>query len=77
MGKNNTIPLSSSFMLTSILGFFVSVYFVMQLSTTWGFTFALFFVIMFIASIVSISNIDPDDRDAHNVLAIHHRKKRK
>jgi hypothetical protein len=42
-------------MVTSIVGFFVSIYFVMSLSKTWGFTFTLFFVMMFIASLISMT----------------------
>lgn len=49
------VPLKSSFMVTSIVGFFVSVYYVMSLSKTWGFTFALFFTMMFIASLISMT----------------------
>jgi len=48
-------PLKGSFMVTSMVGFFVSIYYVMQLSQTWGFTFALFFVMMFIASFISMT----------------------
>jgi hypothetical protein len=48
-------PLKGSFMLTSIVGFFVSVYFVWPLSKTWGLAFTLFFVMMFIASIISMT----------------------
>jgi hypothetical protein len=48
-------PLKGSFMLTSIVGFFVSVYFVWSLSKTWGLAFALFFIMMFIASIISMT----------------------
>jgi len=49
------VPLRSSFMVTSIVGFFVSIYFVMSLSKTWGFTFTLFFVMMFAASLISMT----------------------
>ena len=69
------VPLTSSFMLTSIIGFLVSVMFVMKLSVTWGFTFALFFVIMFIASVVSMSNIEAETRYGWEELAIHEKKK--
>ena len=52
-----TIPLSGSFMLTSILGFIiVSIYTNSgRLSATWGVTFGVVFVIMFIASLLSIT----------------------
>lgn len=59
MGKTPIVPLKSSFMVTSIIGFFVSVYYVMSLSKTWGFTFAVFFGMMFIASIISMTYAPP------------------
>ncbi len=70
------VPLTSGFMLTSIIGFFVSVFFVWKLSETWGFTFALFFVIAFIASVISMSNIEADDKYGLSELAIHEKKKK-
>lgn len=76
-----TVPFSSGFMLTSILGFFISVLFVMNLSLTWGFTFALVFVIMFVASIINMSHLEADDKYGLRELAIHEKdhyvKKRK
>ncbi len=77
MANTNYVPLTSGFMLTSIIGFLVSVYFVMDLSATWGFTFALFFTIMFIASIISMSNIEAEERYGWEELAIHEKRKRK
>jgi len=71
------VPLTSGFMLTSIIGFFVSVFFVWKLSETWGFTFALFFVIAFIASVVSMSKIEAEDKYGLSELAIHEKKKKK
>jgi len=51
------VPLHGSFMATSIVGFIVSyLYVYMQLGNkTWGFTFMLFFAIMFIASLISMT----------------------
>jgi len=51
------IPLSQSFFLASILGFLISAGFTLsgRLDLTWGFTFCLIFVIMFIASITSMT----------------------
>ncbi len=77
MANTNDVPLTSGFMLISIIGFLVSVYFVMDLSATWGFTFALFFTIMFIASIISMSNIEAEERYGWEELAIHEKRKRK
>jgi hypothetical protein len=49
-------PLKGSFMLFSILGFFISsIWLYDNFSETWGFTFALFFVLMFVASLVSMT----------------------
>ena len=55
MRKMNVSPLSSSFMLTSMVGFLVSAFFVYGLSKTWGFTLGLFFALMFIAAMVSMT----------------------
>jgi hypothetical protein len=73
----NYVPLTSGFMLTSIIGFMVSTLFVMKLSVSWGFTFSLFFVVMFIASVISMSNMDADERYGWEELAIHEKRKRK
>jgi len=56
-----TTPLSTGFFLVSIIGFFVGTYIIYPISKTWGFTFALFFIIMFIASFVSMTYSSVDD----------------
>jgi MFS family permease len=68
--KDEWAPLSAGFMLTSILGFFVSLWLIMDLSPTWGFTMVFFFVIMFIASMISMTKAEaiPEHMDH---LAIH------
>jgi hypothetical protein len=48
-------PLSAGFMLTSIIGAIISAKFVYDVSPSWGFTFFLFFVVMFIAALVSMT----------------------
>jgi formate hydrogenlyase subunit 3/multisubunit Na+/H+ antiporter MnhD subunit len=71
-------PLDSTFMLVSIIGFFVSVFYVYQyLSASWGFTFTLFFVMMFIASIVSMTKADtsPDSIDSLAIKTLKNKKK--
>jgi len=65
------LPFSSGFMLTSILGFLISVLFIMKISATWGFTFALVFVIMFIASIVTMGQIEAEDKYSLKELGVH------
>ena len=48
-------PLPGSFMLTALVGLLLSIFFVWPLSATWGFTFTLFFAIMFIAAMISMT----------------------
>jgi len=65
--------LSAGFMLTSIVGFFISLLFVWKLSISWGFTFCLFFIVMFVASIISMTHADFTDKEYQQELAIHER----
>ncbi len=63
-------PLSSSFMIVSIIGFLVSIWLITDWSVSWGFTLTLFFVLMFISSIVSMSKAEPIPEHMDE-LAIH------
>ncbi|MGV8171745.1 MAG: hypothetical protein ACP5OA_03575 [Candidatus Woesearchaeota archaeon] len=63
--------LSAGFMLTSIVGLILSVYFVWNISLSWGFTFTLFFAMMFVASIISMTKADFTDKEIQQELAIH------
>jgi hypothetical protein len=49
------VPLSSGFMLTSIVGAVVSGIYVYPKSSSWGFTLLLFFILMLIASFISMT----------------------
>jgi ABC-type polysaccharide/polyol phosphate export permease len=49
------VPLSSGFMLTSIVGAIISAMYVYPKSASFGFAFFLFFVLMFIAALVSMT----------------------
>lgn len=51
----NIAPLSGSFMLTSILGFLISAFYVYPQSSPWGFTFMTTFFLMFISSLISMT----------------------
>ena len=53
----SAIPLSQSFFVTSILGFIISATLMIygRINETWGFAFCMVFVMMFIASFVSIT----------------------
>ena len=54
-------PLPASFMLTAIIGFIISALWVYPRDLNWGFTFLLFFTIMFIASVVSTTHASVRD----------------
>jgi hypothetical protein len=49
------VPLSSGFMLTSIVGAIISAVYVYDKNPKFGFAFFLFFMLMFIASIISMT----------------------
>ena len=51
----NIAPLSGGYMVTSIVGFIISAFYVYPNSRTWGFTFILFFTLMFVASMISMT----------------------
>ena len=55
MKEFNVAPLSGGFMLTSIVGFLISAFYVLPQSAKWGFTFVLFFALMFVASLISMT----------------------
>jgi hypothetical protein len=80
--KDISVPLSSGFMATSIIGFFVSIWFVMDYSEPWGFTFMVFFIMLFIASIVSMTRALPipehmDELAIHRQKEVHEKKKKR
>ena len=70
MPANRFVPLPHEWMLIAIIGFFITVFMVWDASKTWGFTLAVFFLIMFIASIVSISGAGLSEEELAE-LAIH------
>ncbi len=49
-------PLPGSFMITAIIGFLTSVVLIYPNSITWGFAFATVFVLMFAASLISMTH---------------------
>jgi hypothetical protein len=69
------VPLPHEWMLFSIIGFFVTVFMIFDFSRSWGFAFAIFFIIIFIASIVNMSNSGTED-DHLVELAVHHERVR-
>jgi F0F1-type ATP synthase assembly protein I len=55
VSKWRAVPLNGSFMVTAILGFLISYYYVFDVSYKFGVVCMLFFAIMFIASLVSMT----------------------
>lgn len=64
-------PLSSGFMFTAIVGFFLTVYFWDLVGETFGFVFILFCVMLFIASVISMTYAAPED-----ILALEESRRR-
>ncbi|MEK6868983.1 MAG: hypothetical protein AABX74_02040 [Nanoarchaeota archaeon] len=60
----NVAPLKGGFMITSMVGFLISAIYVYNASPRWGFTFALFFALMFVASLISMT-YGPDEAMLH------------
>ena len=56
----NIAPLSGGYMITSIVGFLISAFYVYPGSAKWGFTFVLFFTLMFIAAMISMTYAPTD-----------------
>ena len=56
----NIAPLSGGYMITSIVGFLISAFYILPNSTKWGFTFVLFFTLMFVASLISMTYAPSD-----------------
>ncbi|MBS3131765.1 hypothetical protein J4212_05005 [Candidatus Woesearchaeota archaeon] len=61
--------LSGGFMIAAIAGFLISVYYIDNFSRKWSFAFALFFTLMFVASVISMT-YGPDESMMH----VGHRK---
>lgn len=64
MKQTGIAPLTGGFMVTSMVGFIISAIYVFPRSRTWGFTFSIFFVLMFIASMISMT-YGPDEAMYH------------
>ncbi len=51
----HAVPLKGSFMITAILGFLISAYWVYPQNVNYGFASMLIFAVMFLASIISMT----------------------
>ncbi len=72
MQLKNVVPLSSGYMLTSIVGYLVSAVYVYPSSQKWGMTLILFFGLMFAASLISMTYAPERD----HLHIVNHKEKR-
>lgn len=56
----NIAPLSGGYMITSIVGFLISAFYILPNSKKWGFAFVLFFILMLVASLISMTYAPTD-----------------
>jgi len=70
-------PLSSSMMVVAMLGFLITVVYTAsgRLSDTWGFTLGLFFAVLFVANMISMTRA-PVEEELYLDHHIDHPKKR-
>jgi hypothetical protein len=68
-------PLPHEWMIASIIGFFVALLQIYPyVSKKWGTAFMLFFILLFISSMVSMSSATTDDEHL-DVLAAHYKRR--
>ena len=60
MVLRNVAPLKGGYMITSMVGFIISALYVFPRSYTWGLTLTIFFTLMFVASLISMT-YGPDE----------------
>ena len=64
MVLKNVAPLKGGYMITSMVGFMISAIYVFPRSQSWGFTFTIFFMLMLVASLISMT-YGPDEAMLH------------
>lgn len=60
MAKRKVAALKASFLFMSMVGFLISVIYVREYSIDWAFAFGFVFVLMFMASFISMQYGSPD-----------------
>ena len=63
MAKFKVVPLSGTFMVTAIVGFLVSMLFVFKMSPTWGITLMIFFAVMVISALISMTKAPVSEKE--------------
>ena len=59
--KMKIAPLSGTFMITAIVGFLISAFYIFPKSSPWGLAFCVLFAIMFIAGMISVTKAPIED----------------
>jgi len=75
MVLDNVAPLKGGYMITSIVGFLISSVYMFPRNATWGLTFSIFFALMFIASLISMT-YGPDEAMLHAGHMVERKKKK-
>ncbi len=70
-------PLPSSFMLISIVGFFISLLVVYNRFPSWGFAFMLVFLLMFINSVISMTKSEVGHKEMLYLHGMKHKSLKK
>lgn len=68
-------PLSSTFMIVSILGIIFSLYYMPKVSIKFAAAFTTVFLLMFISSFISMSKAPMNDKTFENDLSVHEHHK--
>lgn len=55
-------PLSTSFLVAALVGLILAVFWIPQYSVSWAFAFGLLFIMMIIASFISMTKATPDSQ---------------
>lgn len=55
-------PLSTTFMIASMVGFLISVVWLPKYSVNWAFAFGIVFFTMFVAAMISMARASPDEQ---------------
>ncbi|MBI4145317.1 hypothetical protein HY493_03870 [Candidatus Woesearchaeota archaeon] len=55
-------PISTSFLVASLVGIIFSIFYIPQYSLSWAYAFGLVFICMLIASFISMTRATPDEQ---------------
>ena len=55
-------PLSSSFLVAALIGLIISIFWIPQYAVDWAYAFGLVFLMMIVASFISMTKATPDSQ---------------